>query len=455
MNTENSQANTKVNDAKSKEEKDFIEGLEGVYAKGPGLSAWVFPLAFFIFIAVVITWLYLSETEVVSMAQFKIISNKGLHSIQPKEQAKILNVPVKQGDSVQENDVLAYFEKEELEIEIEGIESEIAITKASIYRYESILNRIDGGRTGITKISGLDPKILRLEKSVIKSQMDLFYSEIDTFSTKIDKAEAEKKKLKAELLKLKNIITLKDERIIHLEPLVSRKYRLRDDLDKTKEERTDKQGEKHIKERQYDLIRSEIDLKKQERDHYADKFYHEKNEKLLENYQQLKNLENKLKRAKESLKNRTIYSPIEGTIHNVLFHTKGTVVRQADIMMHIIPKDSILKAEAKVLNRDIGFVKLNQAVKVKFDSFPFTKYGYMEGEISKIERAAVKDEQLGDIYPVVINLDMKSILKIDGREILLIPGMTGSVDIKTGKRRMIDFILAPFIKYGDEALNKR
>jgi len=122
--------------------------------------------------------------------------------------------------------------------------------------------------------------------------------------------------------------------------------------------------------------------------------------------------------------------------------------------MELIPNDVPLEVEAKVLNRDIGFIQIGQKVKVKLDSFKFTKYGYIEGEVTDIEKASILDENLGEIYPIIIQLNT-DIMKVDNKYIKLIPGMTCSVDIKIGKRQLIDYIISPMIRYQDEALREK
>ena len=91
---------------------------------------------------------------------------------------------------------------------------------------------------------------------------------------------------------------------------------------------------------------------------------------------------------------------------------------------------------------------------IKIDSFPFTRYGKIDGKIKSISRDAIQDEDLGLVYEVRATLSSSEI-SADGRMVKLTPGMTASVEVKTGKRRIIEFLLSPVMKYGDEALRER
>ena len=154
------------------------------------------------------------------------------------------------------------------------------------------------------------------------------------------------------------------------------------------------------------------------------------------------------------LESKVIYAIEDGFIYNLNNGTSGRVVQSGEVIMELIPTSSPLEVEAKVLNRDIGFVHVGQEVKVKIDSFKFTKYGYIEGVVTNIAKSSILDEKLGEIYPVLIELK-KDTMRIDDKNIKLIPGMTCSVDIKIGKRRLIEYIISPMIRYKDEALREQ
>jgi hemolysin D len=107
-----------------------------------------------------------------------------------------------------------------------------------------------------------------------------------------------------------------------------------------------------------------------------------------------------------------------------------------------------------VMNKDIGFVKEGQTAAVKVDAFQYTKYGLIPARVIHISRDALKDEKRGLIYSVTMGLDKSSML-VDGRDVALNPGMSVNVDIKTGERRVIEYILSPLLKLERESLHER
>lgn len=130
------------------------------------------------------------------------------------------------------------------------------------------------------------------------------------------------------------------------------------------------------------------------------------------------------------------------------------VVNTGDPVMVIVPAGQRLEVEASVLNKDVGFVEAGQIVEVKLEAFPFTRYGTIHGELMHISRDAIEDEQQGLIYQTKVALNAQQIL-VDGRDVNLAAGMSATVEIKTGKRPIIEFLLAPLFRYRDEGLRER
>lgn len=149
-----------------------------------------------------------------------------------------------------------------------------------------------------------------------------------------------------------------------------------------------------------------------------------------------------------------ILAPESGTIQQLRINTLGGVVEPAAPLMTLVPDAGGLIVEASVLNRDIGFVHEGQEVAVKFDAFPFTDYGTVPGEVISISRDAVNHDVLGLVYTARIRLAQASI-EAGGRSVPITPGMSAQAEIKTGERRIIDYLLSPIARAVDEAGRER
>ena len=160
-------------------------------------------------------------------------------------------------------------------------------------------------------------------------------------------------------------------------------------------------------------------------------------------------------RDKAGQRNRlmTLRAPVAGTVQQLAVHTVGGVVTPAQELLAVVPRES-LEVEATILNKDIGFVRAGQAVVVKVESFPYTRYGYLTGRVVSVSHDAAQHETLGSVFPARIRLD-GSTLDIDGVVVGMSAGMALSAEVKTGKRRVIDYLLSPLRRHAGEGLRER
>lgn len=147
-------------------------------------------------------------------------------------------------------------------------------------------------------------------------------------------------------------------------------------------------------------------------------------------------------------------SPVDGSVQQLSVHTIGGVVPAAQTLMLIVPREDKVQVEGYIENKDIGFVREGQPAEVKIDAFDYTKHGTIHGEVDSVSKDALDDEKRGPIYKAYVSLDSRVIV-IDGRSVALSPGMSVQVEIKTGTRRVIEYILSPLLRHRHESLNER
>ncbi|NVZ67266.1 HlyD family type I secretion periplasmic adaptor subunit, partial [Pseudomonas gingeri] len=147
-------------------------------------------------------------------------------------------------------------------------------------------------------------------------------------------------------------------------------------------------------------------------------------------------------------------APVDGTVQQLAVHTVGGVVTPAQQLMVIVPREQPVEVEAMLENKDIGFVHAGQAVTVKVETFTFTKYGTVEGELISVSNDAIEDEKRGLIYSSRIRLKTDH-LRVAGQDVMLSPGMSVTAEVKTDQRRVIDYFLSPLQQHRDESLRER
>jgi len=182
-----------------------------------------------------------------------------------------------------------------------------------------------------------------------------------------------------------------------------------------------------------------------------------------------------LVKADQKLDEQVLRAPVDGTVQQLAIHTIGGVVTPAQQLMTIVPLDSHLEVEAMVSNRDVGFVHPGEAAEIKVDTFNFTRYGLLHGEVESVSQDSIVRDKPVDkspdakgggpaetsepsgqelLYAAHIALD-RTQMQIEDRLVNLTPGMAVTAEIKTGQRRVIEYLLSPLLRYKQESLRER
>ncbi len=180
-------------------------------------------------------------------------------------------------------------------------------------------------------------------------------------------------------------------------------------------------------------------------------------------------------KAERKAKLQILTAPIDGIVQQLMVHTIGGVVTPAQPLAVVVPRDSELEIEAMVSNRDIGFVFAGQDAEIKVDAFNFTRYGLLHGRVHSISRDAIARDRNEEpsraapagaqsttgqpsgqelVYVARVVLD-RAQMEIEGEPVQLLSGMAVTVEIRTGSRRIISYLLSPLVRYRQEVLRER
>ena len=182
-----------------------------------------------------------------------------------------------------------------------------------------------------------------------------------------------------------------------------------------------------------------------------------------------------LAKAQHRTKLQNLVAPVDGTVQQLAVHTVGGVVTPAQTLLSVVPFDSHLEIEAMVLNRDIGFIHEGQDAEIKVDAFNFSRYGLLHGKVLSISQDAITRDKPPDktgaanpgaedatsepkgqelVYAARVSLE-RAQMQVEDKYVNLAPGMAVTVEIKTGSRRIISYLLSPLIKFKQESLRER
>lgn len=402
-------------------------------------------------------WAYLGKVDEVAVAKGRVIPEGHTRVIQPIEEGVIRAMHVNEGQSVKTGQVLIDLDPTFKEADVESADKAFALYMLDKEMRMSELDDQYGkalGSADLPEEYGRSKEVLHYQKRLREARDGEFKAREEALMLIISQKDNAIKAVIAIRIKLeKEVAILKEQ-------AASYQY-LYDDGVLSKSELLNKLKELYVKEQELEaqkMIVKQAEENFEEARKNLNAFLKEREKLILNDVIELEkkivNIKGDVKKAKKSYEMQRLVSPVNGTIHELGSITVGTVVTPAQIVAKVVPDGIPLVIEANVTNNDIGFIKMGQEAEVKVNTFPFQKYGTIKGEIVFISPDSIENEKLGSVYIVKVKPLQNSLL-VEGLEKPLSPGMTAIVEIKTGKRRIIEFFLSPIMKYAKESLTVR
>ncbi len=433
-------------------DNDISEAEHSFLTEKLPLSRLLLPWFIALFSISMMAWAWMSEIDIISSTRGVIIPNTRLQYIQSSGTNVVSSIFIREGDLVHEGDVLVEFLQDDKKSDRIKLAETALKNQARIYRLKAEAAFFRGSSLQFQPPAS-NPFLDR-EMSVLAYRKQVFHSQVSALNKKIGTLQANRRSLELEIELLDVLIPITDGEIKRSTRLLSGGIVGQEKLDVLTEKRVRQEKEQQIKQARIGGINAEIDYQVENNRLLAGNRQQEIASELLKLEQEHRILIQDLRKLKSEIRLKNLISPIGGIINKIMVHSKGAVVQSGETIMSIVPEKSPLEVEAKVMNHDVGFIEEGHTVSVKLDSFNFTRYGKLKGTIRRIASGGVEDPQLGMVYPTIIELAHQTI-EVDGKRFSLKPGMTVTIDIKTGRRKIADYILEPFLRYSDEALRER
>ncbi len=397
-----------------------------------------------------IAWACIGRIDIVAVAQGKIIPSGYSKVIQPLESGVIRAIHVKDGQGVKRGEVLIELDPTVTGAEQERLSNEHRAALVQTARLRALI----AGRGTLDRPGGADPTFAALQQQMLRNQLAEYQSRAEAMQHLAEQRKAALEATKATIARLEVTVPMQTERasaykqlvdedfISKMEYLAAEKQRVEEtqELARQKEIRGQDLAALAEAQKNYQALIAEF-----QRAHHAE---------LSEQETKAASLFQELVKAEQRTGLQTLTAPIDGVVQQLVVHTVGGVVTPAQQLLMVVPSEHQLEAEVLVENKDIGFVKEGQDVEMKIETFPFTRYGLIDGRISNVSSDAVQLEKGGLIYPARVSL-AKSVIQVDGKPVKLAPGMAVTAEIKTGTRRLIEFFLSPLLKSVQETARER
>lgn len=433
------------------------------------------------FVCIAILWAYLTEVDIVATAQGRIVPLGQVKVIQPTLAGRVKVIGASEGETVDPGQILVELDATEAKSDQIRIYRELMIAKVEAARLVATLTNDE--ERNFAPPENADPEVVAVNRHLMLSQLNELAAAKVMAENEINERQARIKSIKSIITKYDRLLPIIQEKLNVREPLykkglVSKLVYLNDKGDLI-------EAEQDLIFQLQQLAEADASLLRLRKNHARQSalFARTRLAELADVQRRVSSLSQEHLKAQEVEQRHTLRAPVGGVVQQLRVHTIGGVVSAGERIMLIVPIAAGLEIEALIRNRDIGFVEAGQKAQIKIASFPFTRYGSIRGQLLHVSNDAIHTgganpadsifessgpkatslgslrngmsrSQVGPLYKARVRMD-RSAVSVDGRDVNLSPGMAVTVDIRTGKRRLLEFILSPLLRYRQEGFRER
>ncbi len=473
--------------SQSRRDQEFLPAAVAILETPPSPVRLAVLVSICAFAAVAIVWAYFGKIDIVAVAQGKLQPTGRVKVVQPIETGRVRQILAENGMHVRQGDVLFELDPAEALAEESGLRANLASYQAEGVRRREAIRVVRQARADQTEFSPTLPlafpenvpaSIRTREEFVLQGDLAQLGAALGAFAAQSLQKEAERHRLRETISAEQQLIATLRQRVTIRATLVEKGAGAQTALIDATETLQTQQGVLATQTGQLAEAEAGLRVIAQDMRKARGVFLAENGQKLADAERQMDDLEQRLAKARARTEHMTLRAPLAGTVQGSSVTTVGQVVMPSEELMRIVPDGSRLEIEAYLPNKDIGFVRPGQTVMIKLEAFPFTRYGSIEGAIvrvatdaipepdaQQIEGNPVKVSKAGGftggaqrtqnlVFPMSIRPDSENIAA-DGAIVPLSPGMAVSVEIKTGRRRILEYLFSPLVEVASEAWRER
>jgi hemolysin D len=420
-------------------------------------------------------WATLGSVDVVASARGKIIPSGGTKLVQPFDTGVVRAIRVHDGQYVKAGESLIELDPTMTSAELDHSKAGLIAAQLEVARLRaSLAGHDDDPLADFKPPEGATPAQIAMQREFLTSQTAEQGARLAEIDHQISQKEAERATVSARIAKLEATIPVLQQRYDIQKALVDKQLVSKLTYLSEFQELIGQQQDLAIEQSQLKEADAAIAALRKSREQAVAAYRHSLLDGLAKSEQRAAELTQDVIKSERRTKLQALTAPVDGVIQQLAVHTVGGVVTPAQVLAVVVPLDSQLEIEATLSNADVGFVHAGQEAEIKVDTFNFSRYGLLHGRVLSVSRDAIErergqpgtsgvpsaegrppDAQDSDLgYSITVSLEEKG-LQVDDRTVELGPGMAITVEVKTGSRRIISYLLSPFAEYRHDVLRER
>ncbi|WP_454634498.1 HlyD family type I secretion periplasmic adaptor subunit [Bradyrhizobium cenepequi] len=402
-----------------------------------------------------IGWAAGSQVDMIVTAQGKLVTTRPNLVVQPLETSVIREIHVKAGDRVNRGDLLATLDPTFSQADLDQLNSKVAVFNAAINRLRAELDGSEyviGGSANADEV--LQRKVFLQRKTAYDAQMQNYEAQIASAHANLKTAQNEETVLVQRLETMRSIETMRAT-------LMDKEVGSRLNLLLSRDARLDVESNLARVRGNIADYAHRVDKAQADQNVFAEDFRKTAYQDLVEMLAKRDSAAEDLKKVELRRQLIVLKAPADAIVLDIAGRTVGSVVREAEPMFVLVPRDVPLRAEVNVEGKDVGQVSVGQPVRIKFDAFPFQKYGTAKGEVRVISQDAFPPDPKAEgahratapYYRVLVDLT-DTHLRLPEERAQFIPGMAVTAEMKVGRRSVMSYFLYPLLRGLDESIRE-
>ena len=427
---------------------------------------WVMVL-FFILSGVWASW---AQIDKVTVGQGKVVPSSQVQVVQNLEGGLVKQILVKEGQLVTQGQQLLLIDDTRFRSDFREREQQVANLTASVLQLSASITSVEINQDftdsnwqssvllNFNKLAfpplfdELQPKLVSRQRAEYQQDLNKLRNQISVIDQQVKQKQQDLIEIQARVRNLRESYNFARKELEIMEPLADEGVVPKIELIKLQRQVNDTRRELTSSELKVPVLRSAIRESIFNRIDAAQKFRSEQQEKLNQAQDKLSALTESAVGLEDRVNRTVVTSPVTGTVKTLNVNTVGGVIQPGMDIVEIVPSEDTLLVEAKIAPQDIAFLRPDLSAIVKFSAYDFTKYGGLEGKLEHISADTTTDEEGNSYYLVRVRTSETSLNK--DSSLPIIPGMTASVDIITGKRTVLEYLMKPILSARTNALKE-
>jgi HlyD family secretion protein len=402
-------------------------------------------------LAAAVVWAVVGTLDRIVVAPGKIATRAPMLVMQPYATARILSLDVKPGDHVVKGQVLARFDPTFSEADVSSLQQKVDSLTAMTQRLEAQLrgqNYTAGPDAGTAQVT---------QAQIFVQEQNNYNAELSQRDARLAQIESQIQVDQSSLPGIRAQLSMAGQVNGMYERLRRQQAAATLDILRSQSSLIDAQNRLHNTEGDLTKFTQQHAEIVQERQAFIDKWRADHNHELVEARQNLAEAVESLNKANRLQDFSQLTAPVDGTVQDVADRSTGSVLREAEQLMTLVPDTADLYIEANVPARDVSYLKLGDSVRIKLESYPFQRFGTLSGSLTVIspDSAVLKEgeDESKRVYHVQVRLN-ENLGALVARGIHIKPGLVASAEIKTGGQTIAAYILHPVLRISDEAMRE-